>query len=217
MLSEGIYQYQDSLQDTWWWRGREAIISALADIKGVVLDVGCGTMPHPEAIGVDYHPIVHSITGGVRADACRLPFANETADTILALDLLEHIKDDAGAIAEFHRVLRPGGSLVAIVPAHKWLWGLHDELLGHYRRYTRKEVAKLLKRFNAVYLSHFGGLILPGQLFVRRGMQSINGTNDIPGWLDKLLYTCVRIDAAIIPRIPLPLGGSIIAVAEKLP
>lgn len=214
MLTEGVYQ--DSLQDTWWWRGRKLIIESLCSIRGTVLDIGCGNMPWNGAIAVDNHYIVHSAFNGVRADAIALPFGYDSADVLLALDLIEHIKADVAALFEFWRVLKPGGILVLTAPAHKWLWSLHDEQLGHYRRYTRRELRQKLSLFNVIKLTHFGGLVLPGQLLVRRGMQSVNGVNDIPTWLDTFLYGLLKIDAAILQHIPcIPLGGSILAICQK--
>jgi SAM-dependent methyltransferase len=65
-------------------------------------------------------------------------------DTVFALNVVEHIGDDAVAVANCHRLLAPGGSLVILVPAHQWLYNVLDRELGHYRRYTRVSVAKLL-------------------------------------------------------------------------
>ena len=213
MIEEGIYG--DTAQDSWWWCGRDLILSRLVDLEGVILDVGCGNAPHRGAIPVDIHPIVNSFEKGVQADAQAMPF--HSVDMVLALDLLEHIKRADLVVAEFYRVLGPGGRLVITVPAHKWLWGLHDERLGHLRRYTRPEMRALLAQagFRVEVLSHFGGLILPGQLFIRRGMQSINGATDVPAWLDWVLYRMLAIDAQIIPYVSIPLGSSIIAVARK--
>ena len=66
----------------------------------------------------------------VNGDALRLPFPDDTFDRIIASEVLEHIPDDAGALAELARVLRPGGTIAVTVPA--WLpeqvcWALNDE------------------------------------------------------------------------------------------
>lgn len=215
MIEEGLYD--DTAQDSWWWRGRDLILSRLVGLEGVILDVGCGNAPHPGAIPVDTHPVVNSLEKGVQADAQALPFDAESVDMVLAMDLLEHLRSPGLAVSDFYRVLGPGAKLVVTVPAHKWLWGLHDERLGHLRRYTRPEMRTLLESagFQVEVLTHFGGLILPGQLFVRRGMQSVNGATDVPGWLDWVLYRMLAIDAQIIPYVSIPLGPSIIAVARK--
>jgi SAM-dependent methyltransferase len=89
----------------------------------------------------------------VHGDALALPFADGTFDKIIAAEVLEHIPDDMGAMAELARVLRPGGRLAVTVPS--WLpericWALsadyHNVPGGHLRIYTRAEVEAKLGR-----------------------------------------------------------------------
>ena len=56
-----------------------------------------------------------------------LPFPDDAFDLVTALDVLEHIENDRAALREVARVLRPGGMLLATVPAHGWMWGVQDE------------------------------------------------------------------------------------------
>ena len=65
-------------------------------------------------------------------------------DTAVCFNVIEHIKDDAVAVANIARLLKPGGSAVLIVPAHAWLYGSLDENLAHHRRYGRTEFETLL-------------------------------------------------------------------------
>jgi SAM-dependent methyltransferase len=58
-------------------------------------------------------------------------------DTILYIDVLEHIQDDRGELARASAHLRGGGHLLVLAPAHQWLFTPFDEALGHFRRYTR--------------------------------------------------------------------------------
>jgi 2-polyprenyl-3-methyl-5-hydroxy-6-metoxy-1,4-benzoquinol methylase len=64
----------------------------------------------------------------------------ETFDTILYVDVLEHIEDDAGELAKAAGHLRPGGFLAVLAPAHQWLFSPFDEAIGHFRRYTRRSL-----------------------------------------------------------------------------
>jgi SAM-dependent methyltransferase len=66
-----------------------------------------------------------------------LPFDDESFDGAVVGEVLEHIEDDRGALAELARVLRPGGVLAVSVPANPALYGPSDEWAGHVRRYTR--------------------------------------------------------------------------------
>src|SRR2546423_3567838 len=64
----------------------------------------------------------------------------DSADFVLAQNVVEHIGDDAAAIAGMGEALRPGGRLTVVVPAHPKLYGGLDEAFGHYRRYTRERL-----------------------------------------------------------------------------
>ena len=146
----------------------------------LVLDLGCGAGRHvfesllqgARVVAFDYDLAeLRSVTDLVgamayegeieRADfgsACRgdgvfLPFPDDTFDRIIAAEVLEHIPDDVGAIAELARVLKPGGTIATTVPA--WLaeqvcWKLSDEYHapfvegGHVRIYSEKELRSKL-------------------------------------------------------------------------
>jgi SAM-dependent methyltransferase len=73
----------------------------------------------------------------VEASVTDLPFDDESFDGAVLGEVLEHVEDDRGALAEVARVLRPGGVLAASVPANPALYGPSDEWAGHVRRYTR--------------------------------------------------------------------------------
>jgi len=66
-------------------------------------------------------------------------------DLVLALEVLEHLGDDRGALRKFHSLLRPQGTLLLSVPAHKRKWGPCDVLSGHLRRYERQEMVEKLE------------------------------------------------------------------------
>ena len=85
----------------------------------------------------------------VRADGGRLPFADRSFDRIIASEVLEHVPDDLGVMAELHRVLRPGGRIAATVPAavpEQICWWLDDAYHapkaegGHVRIYGLPEL-----------------------------------------------------------------------------
>jgi SAM-dependent methyltransferase len=76
----------------------------------------------------------------VRADVSSLPFDEESFDAVILGEVLEHVEDDRGALAEVARVLRPGGVLALSVPANPKLFGSSDVWAGHVRRYRRPEL-----------------------------------------------------------------------------
>jgi SAM-dependent methyltransferase len=64
-----------------------------------------------------------------------LPFADHSFDLVCALDIVEHVEDDAGALSEITRVARPGATLLLSVPLHPARWTPFDDFVGHRRRY----------------------------------------------------------------------------------
>lgn len=66
-------------------------------------------------------------------------------DTAIMINVLEHIADDAGALAGIRRLLVPGGHLLIFVPALEWLFSDLDRLVGHYRRYRLKNLVELVQ------------------------------------------------------------------------
>jgi SAM-dependent methyltransferase len=95
-----------------------------------------------------------ALTGALRGDATRLPFADASCDCVVTSEVLEHIPDDAAAVRELVRVLKPGGTFAATVPS--WLperinWALSDEYHapfvpgGHVRIYRRRQLVRALR------------------------------------------------------------------------
>lgn len=148
--------------------GRHAFALARAGHRVIVLDVGddeLGSTRDTLAAMVDAGEITADRAAGVlRGDATVLPFAAGSLDAVVTSEVLEHVDDDRRALAEFHRVLRPGGVLAATVPA--WLpetinWKLSDDYHapavegGHVRIYSATELrAKVRAAGFAVEGSH---------------------------------------------------------------
>lgn len=77
-------------------------------------------------------------------DICNLPFADAEFDGVVCGEVLEHLDDDRAAVREIARVLRPGGALVASVPANPWRYDWADHWAGHRRRYTGEGFGELM-------------------------------------------------------------------------
>lgn len=71
--------------------------------------------------------------------------ADETFDMVCAFEVLEHLEDDEGALADWARKVRPGGHLVLSVPAWQHMFGTWDKAVGHYRRYSPDELSDKLR------------------------------------------------------------------------
>jgi SAM-dependent methyltransferase len=106
----------------------------------------------------------------VLADVTRLPFGDATVDAVVSANLLEHVPDDAAALAEVARVLRPGGRAAIIVPAGPGLYDNYDRFLEHERRYGRHELAYLAARarLRVVRDAYVGSLIYPSFWAVKK-------------------------------------------------
>ena len=68
----------------------------------------------------------------------------ESADTVVMLDVLEHVEDDAKQVRQVFSTLNSGGEFVLVVPAYQFLYGERDEKMGHYRRYSKKILNEVL-------------------------------------------------------------------------
>ncbi len=106
---------------------------------------------------------VENYVGVLRGDATRLPFLDDTFDHVITSEVLEHIQDDVGAIAEMVRVLKPGGTFAGTVPS--WLpekinWMLSDEYHapkaagGHVRIYSETEFTAKLRSAGLTVTGH---------------------------------------------------------------
>jgi SAM-dependent methyltransferase len=131
---------------------RPNLEASCAQLHGTVLDVGCAE-GKPKAflpsgasyIGLDYYATAtdwYKTRPDVFGDAQALPFADNSIDHALLLDVIEHIPEPDTSLAELHRILRPGGSLTLQVP---FLYPLHDEPLD-FHRWTRHGLRRAAAR-----------------------------------------------------------------------
>jgi SAM-dependent methyltransferase len=137
----------------------------------------------------------------------------EKFDSILYVDVLEHIEDDRGELKAAISHLRPGGRLIVLSPAHQWLFTPFDQVIGHYRRYTIRTLAALtppdatLKR--TIYLDSVGLLAsLGNRLILKSKMPTVS---QIKVWDQLMVPLSKRLD----PILGYSLGKSVIAVWEK--
>ena len=79
-------------------------------------------------------------------DAGALPFSSSYFELVVAAEVLEHIKDDQGALDEWSRVLKPGGRLFLSVPLYRHMWTIFDRMVGHLRRYEPRDLQVQLER-----------------------------------------------------------------------
>jgi SAM-dependent methyltransferase len=134
-------------------------------------------------------------------------------DTLLYIDVLEHIEDDRSELERAAAHLKPGGYLAVLGPAHPWLYSPFDRAIGHYRRYTRPSLRELtpqgLIQVRSVYLDSIGMLAsLGNRMFLKNSMP---GPGQIAFW-DKVLVRCSRM---IDPLLLYSLGKSVLSVWRR--
>jgi len=107
----------------------------------------------------------------VLASVTSIPFPDRTFDLVCALDIVEHIDDEDGALSELSRVAAPDAVLLLSVPLHPSHWSAFDELVGHRRRYEPERLlAKLSEYGIAVDRSAAFGMRPRSSHLVDRGM-----------------------------------------------
>lgn len=79
-------------------------------------------------------------------------FDKKKFDTIVCLNVIEHVNKDLEAFKNLHKLLKPDGTLILIVPSHQFLYGQIDKSIGHFRRYSKNKLNNNLKNlgFNII-------------------------------------------------------------------
>jgi SAM-dependent methyltransferase len=239
------YERMYSLENTYWWfQGRKEIVLQLLDRYTrlgkdhlSVLDVGCGTglmldalRRHARPVGVDFSDLAmkYCAQRGIERLVCArveaLPFGDGSFDLLLALDLLEHLDDDAALMREMWRLLRPGGYLLISVPAYEFLWSNHDEALHHRRRYSRATLRQLIRamdfevvRFTSAITVLFPPIVLFRLLQRLLKPQGAPQTHliPLPPAINRFLIGLLRLEARWLRRLDLPFGVSLLALLKK--
>ncbi len=139
--------------------------------------------------------------------------AGQHFDTIICLNVLEHVDDDISALQAMRRMLAPagGGRLILLVPALPALYGTLDKALGHHRRYKRAGLASLLDAtgFKVAHIEYFNLAGVPGWWFAGRVLRR----QMIPAASLELFDVLVPL-FRLERLIPWRVGQSLIAIGE---
>jgi len=134
-------------------------------------------------------------------------------DTIIALNVIEHIKDDSLAINNCKKLLKEDGKLIVLVPAYQCLYNQMDSMLEHYRRYSQKKLKSLLKNegminIHSQYFNAAGilGWWLTGSFFNHKTIPEKN-----INLFNKLVFLFKIIDIILFYKI----GLSVLVVAKN--
>ena len=244
---EDYYRHENS---HWWFRWRYDLITKLVTTlqpTGTfrILDAGCGTGQMTkqlegigEAVGMDSasEAIAYARSRGVkrlvRGSITAPPFAEQSFDCVLALDVIEHVDDDMGILTSLFRVIKPGGHLIITVPAFDALWSEHDEINHHKRRYRAPQLRMLIQEagFDVERLTYCNTALYLPVLAMRKLKNawralSRNRTGaprplksdlgDYPRPINSALYGLMRAETRLMDSVDMPFGVSILAVATR--
>lgn len=229
----------------WYYAGKREVVRAWLDQVGppgadqVLLDCGAGTGRFAAEMAArcrvlvldDHEEALRLLRARFRAEQIvrlegdRVALPDSSLDYVTALDVLEHVPDDAAVVRGFHRLLKPGGHVVVTVPASMALWSDWDVALHHFRRYDRRQLQALFSRgdWEIVHANYTNVLIFPVVWAVRkwrgwfrrapRGSPVRLEDRIPPRWINALLRgVFVGMGRA---RVPFPFGVSLLLVARR--
>src|SRR5262249_39733758 len=148
---------------------------------------------------------------------------SESFDLVTCFDVLYHrqVADEAPVVAEFWRVLRPGGALLLRVPAYGWLHGAHDEAVHTRRRYTRGDVVEGLRGagFHLGAATSGNGLLFPlaaAKRLSERWLGPSQAELELPpAPVNALFRATLGLEARVLPHRALPWGLSVFVLGAK--
>ncbi|MCA2971636.1 MAG: class I SAM-dependent methyltransferase [Acidobacteriaceae bacterium] len=231
----------------WWYRGMRQILFGLLDHRTGrrnfqrVAEIGAGTghfaLALQERYGWPMYPLdlgweglefgkTLGVQRMVQADMCRLPYRDQAFDAVVSMDVIVHLPrgQEDEAMAEFARVLPPGGFLAMRVSALDILRSHHSIFAHERQRFTKSRLLDLAERngFRPLRCTYANSLLLPVALLKFRvveplfGGEPSSGVEPVAPWLDRLLYAPLAAEAAMISRgLNLPIGQSLILLAER--
>lgn len=228
--------YPDLYRRHWWWRVREHVLlrtldSVLKDTArdNRILDVGCGAGLFFDALqrfgtveGIESDPVALDSAGRWRESIFHgeLNSAFRPAapyDAILMLDVLEHVPEPEQLLMDARALLNSDGRLVITVPAFNWLWTRHDDLNHHLRRYSTRQLRRVIQDAGLVVIesTYLFQSLVPLKALVRMKETLFPGDPEVPSiparWLNTALQKWFWAEYTVARW--LPFGTSLMVVA----
>ncbi len=238
-------QYRALEEWHWWFRGRRNILETVLRQELppgeslLIVPVGCGP---PEGLSwllplagrggrvlgldMDFRHArrvenrVDVVVGKLEA----APLASGSCDAVLALDVLEHLDDDAAGLRETARLIKSNGLLLVTVPAFPSLWGGQDEVSHHRRRYTKRALLDAFTRAGLPRprVTYFNTLMFPPVAAIRLLRRAIglehrprsDFEDNHPGFVNDALALLFGLERYVIYRLPMPWGVSLLATVR---
>lgn len=235
--------WNDVIRSHWWAQGHYLIVCNL--IRGYItknnvtnlcgLDVGCSNghvtkflRQFGQAYGFDisYDGLSYSDTrsGILQADAVNIPFRDEVFNLVTLLDVVEHTDDDYGVFREVYRVCAKSAIVAVNVPAHRCLWGEHDEWNRHRRRYKKSDLVKIAEscNFKIERITYLHPHLFPF-LFIhsaigrlrQRKTDARNNFISFNPFVDRMLLNTLLVEKRVANSVNFPFGTSLFAILKK--
>ncbi|CAK0758777.1 Methyltransferase family protein [Gammaproteobacteria bacterium] len=224
----------------WWFIGRRVILTQIIHTlhmppNAKILEIGSGTGGNLEMLAsfgkvsaLEMDASARAIASertrnrfDIRLGSCPsdLPFIAERFDLICLFDVLEHIDDDLGTLTALKGLVAEGGRVLVTVPAHPWLWSVHDEFLHHKRRYSygalRQKVSD--SGFTPTRISYFNTVLFPLAVMMRwkdklLDSSAASGTQVPFEPINKIFSYLFGLERFLLRKNNLPLGVSLLCV-----
>lgn len=244
---EYLHMYEEE-ECHWWYVGMRAIVLSLLPQAALprdprVLDAGCGTgftmswlRRHYGALvtGIDCHPtgLAFCRRRGeqslVLGDVAALPFIGDSFDLVVSFDVLSEVRDAASrtsALAEYRRLLKPGGKLLVRVPAFEWLRTSHDTGVSTSHRYGSDELRAAVEAagFRTERCTFANSILFPLAVIWRISKKiglapsgsDVRSTTRGSSWLNGLLLRILKLEAAYLRRHDFGFGLSLFVVGTE--
>lgn len=236
-------EYHQIEQTQWWFTSRrEAIHRLIKNMNKVrsVLDIGCSgglliqelalAYPHLDIYGIDVSEVAVSQCRAAgfknifKMDATNPDLQENYFDLIISSDCLEHIENDSLALNNWFKLLSPGGRLILFVPAFKQLWGPHDLINHHFRRYNSAELNNKIKKagFEIQQSGYWNFVLFFPALLVRSLKRIFNSEREKadnlvnpPKWINTLLKGLLHFENKLLGKLRFPFGISTWCLATK--
>lgn len=237
------YAKLDAIEGThWWFHGLRANLTvalrrAVSCAPGLLLDAGCGTgavLRHFR----DEFPLLQCVGMDIDEGACRValtksgwcscagavndpPFRDASFDVIVSTDVLCHSGVDVdAALAEFHRMLKPGGVLVLNLPSYQWMMSFHDRAVSTVQRFNRAQLRTRMACafYHDIRITYWNTLLFPLMVLHRKlgDQDASSDVRPVATSLNAIFRGIMWIENKLLRYgIVLPFGGSVMVTAKR--
>ena len=240
---DGHNSIREDELNSFWFSHRQKCLIRLIDnkLEGPVLDVGGGNgvfSKHLQSVGIDsilLEPAISGVRNAVENGVKNVVngslfdagLISSSISSVVLLDVLEHIGEEENFLIELNRILKVQGKLILTVPAYQFLFSDFDKEVGHFRRYTLKQLDKKLIKagFEVDYKSYFFSF-LPVPILIGRFMinkfksktkRKSTGHISKSGLAGFILRILLWPELLMVKhRTSIPFGSSCLIVAHKL-